>query len=96
VAEKGYKSADMFKNWKCLLFNGEPESSTMVWRVICNDVLKWNRLITIAMPIFRSIDENDKADQIMENLIKCLETTAEGNFYEKRNYMDAIIQFWKV
>jgi hypothetical protein len=31
-----------------------------------------------------------KQIKLWKNLIKCQETTAEGNFCEKRNYMDAI------
>jgi hypothetical protein len=78
VADKGYKSVDMFQNWETPItsmgsskkqLNGELFAMTQ----------RWNQLNYRYAQSLRSISENDKANQIMEKFDH-LETIVEGNF----------------
>jgi hypothetical protein len=64
VADKGYKSVDMFQNWETPITSMEARKSSSMVR---------NYYMTEVEPAYyryaqslRSISENDKANQIME------------------------------
>ena len=93
VAEKGYKSADMFqKLGNAYYFNGELEKAAQ-W---------YGELFAMTSEVepayyyryaqsLRSVDENDKADQIMEKFDKMSGNDSRGELFAKNeNYMDAI------
>jgi hypothetical protein len=37
VADKGYKSVDMFQNWETPITSNQEKNSSMVRRAICHD-----------------------------------------------------------
>jgi outer membrane protein OmpA-like peptidoglycan-associated protein/tetratricopeptide (TPR) repeat protein len=93
VAEKGYKSADMFqKLGNAYYFNGELEKAAQ-W---------YGELFAMTSEVepayyyryaqsLRSIGENDKANQIMEKFDKMSGNDSRGELFAKNeNYMDAI------
>jgi hypothetical protein len=49
---------------------GTRKSSSMVWRIICHDFSGTTYYYRYAQSL-RSISENDKANQLWKNLIKC-------------------------
>jgi tetratricopeptide (TPR) repeat protein len=86
VADKGYKSVDMFQKGNAYYFNGKLEKAAQ-W---------YGELFAMTSEVepayyyryaqsLRSISENDKANQIMENLIKSQETIVE-ELLPKRKY----------
>jgi outer membrane protein OmpA-like peptidoglycan-associated protein/tetratricopeptide (TPR) repeat protein len=93
VADKGYKSADMFqKLGNAYYFNGELEKAAQ-W---------YGELFAMTSEVepayyyryaqsLRSIGENDKANQIMEKFDKMSGNDSRGELFAKNeNYMDAI------
>ncbi|PKH69178.1 flagellar motor protein MotB, partial [Flavobacterium sp. ALD4] len=84
-AEKGYKSADMFqKLGNAYYFNGELEKAAQ-W---------YGELFAITSEVepayyyryaqsLRSVDENDKADQIMEKFDKMSGNDSRGELFAK-------------
>jgi hypothetical protein len=69
------------KNWKCLLLYGTRKSSTVVWRIICNDYWGRTSLLLSLCPISSFID--DKADQIMEKFDKMSGNDSRGELLQK-------------
>jgi hypothetical protein len=66
MADKGYKSVDMFQNWETPITSmASSKSSSMVRRIIYNDLSEPAYYYRYAQSL-RSISENDKANQIME------------------------------
>jgi hypothetical protein len=68
VADKGYKSVDMFQNWETPITSMESsKSSSMVRRIIfaMTSEVEPAYYYRYAQSL-RSISENDKANQIME------------------------------
>jgi outer membrane protein OmpA-like peptidoglycan-associated protein/tetratricopeptide (TPR) repeat protein len=93
VAEKGYKSADLFqKLGNAYYFNGKLENAAQ-W---------YGELFTMTTEVepayyyryaqsLRAIGENDKANQIMEKFDKISGNDSRGELFAKNeNYMDAI------
>ncbi|TDE00752.1 OmpA family protein [Flavobacterium hiemivividum] len=93
VAEKGYKSADMFqKLGNAYYFNGKLEAAAQ-W---------YGELFAMTSEVepayyyryaqsLRSIGENEKANQIMEKFDKMSGNDSRGELFAKNeNYMDAI------
>ena len=93
VAEKGYKSADMFqKLGNAYYFNGKLEKAAQWYGELF-------AMTTEVEPAYyyryaqslRSIGENDKADQIMEKFDQISGNDSRGELFAKNeNYMDAI------
>ncbi|PKH69181.1 flagellar motor protein MotB, partial [Flavobacterium sp. ALD4] len=87
VAEKGYKSADMFqKLGNAYYFNGELEKAAQ-W---------YGELFAMTSEVepayyyryaqtLRSVDENDKADQIMEKFDKMSGNDSRGELFAKND-----------
>jgi hypothetical protein len=59
VADKGYKSVDMFQNWETPITSMESKSSSMVRRIICHDPEVEPAYYYRYAQSLRSISEND-------------------------------------
>jgi outer membrane protein OmpA-like peptidoglycan-associated protein/tetratricopeptide (TPR) repeat protein len=93
VAEKGYKSADMFqKLGNAYYFNGKLEKASQWYGelFVMTTEVEPAYYYRYAQSL-RSIGENDKADQIMEKFDKMSGNDSRGELFAKNeNYMDDI------
>jgi outer membrane protein OmpA-like peptidoglycan-associated protein/tetratricopeptide (TPR) repeat protein len=93
VAEKGYKSADMFqKLGNAYYFNGELEKAAQWYGELfaMTTELEPAYYYRYAQSL-RSIGDNDKADQIMEKFDQMSGNDSRGELFAKNeNYLDAI------
>jgi hypothetical protein len=87
MSGRGYKSVDMFQNWKRLLLQWEARKSSSMVRRYCHDFEVEPAYYRYAQSL-RSISENDKANQIMEKFDQMSETIEET--FAKTKNMDAI------
>jgi hypothetical protein len=83
LADKGYKSVDMFQNWETPITSmGSSKSSSMVRRIIYHDLEVEPAYYRYAQSL-RSISENDKANQIMEKFDQ-MSNDSRGELCQKR------------